>query len=147
MDTWGNLSNLWIPCKESQLNINEIHSTCLAQAQLYVTPKIGYVNAMLLFRSWHLAINSPLGHFNGDQLTPSPQFTRHTKTTVTPKFNSSNCNMAFVKLQRTQSLARPTTHVAITTFSTSHNSISSHYSQPFHESCSTKSKPNIPCCK
>ena len=22
MDTWGNLSNLWIPCKESQLNIN-----------------------------------------------------------------------------------------------------------------------------
>ena len=22
MDTWGNLSNLWIPCKEFQLNIN-----------------------------------------------------------------------------------------------------------------------------
>ena len=55
---------------------------------------------------------------------------------------SSNCNIAFAKLQRTQSLARPTTHAAISTFSTSHNSISSQYSQPFHESCSTKSKPN-----
>ena len=38
-------------------------------------------------------------------------------------------NMAFVKLQRTQSLTRPTTHAAISTFSTSHNSISSPYSQ------------------
>ena len=36
------------------------------QEQLYVTPKIGYVNAMLLFRSRHLALNSPLGHLNGD---------------------------------------------------------------------------------
>ena len=36
-------------------------------------PKIGYVNAMPLFRSRHLAINSPLGHFNGDQLTPLHQ--------------------------------------------------------------------------
>ena len=73
LDTWGNLSNLWIPCKESQLNINKIHSTCLAQAQLYVTSKIGYVDAMLLFRPRHLALNSPLGHFNGDQLTPLHQ--------------------------------------------------------------------------
>ena len=48
---------------------------------------------------------------------------------------------------RTQSLTRPTTHAAISTFSTSHNSISSQYSQPLHESCSTKSKPNTPCCK
>ena len=73
MDTWGNLSNLWIPRKESQLNINSIHSTCLAQAQLYVTPKIGYVDAILLSRSRHLAINSPLGHFNGNQCTPLHQ--------------------------------------------------------------------------
>ena len=34
-------------------------------------------------------------------------------------------------MQRTQSLTRPTTHAAISTFSTSHNSISSQYSQPF----------------
>ena len=70
-----------------------------------------------------------------------------TKFTVTLKFNSSNCNMSFVKLQRTQSLARPTTHAAISTFSTSHNSISPQCSQPLFESCSTKSKPNIPCCR
>ena len=36
-------------------------------------PKIGYVNAMLLFRSRHLALNSPLDHFKGDQLTPLHQ--------------------------------------------------------------------------
>ena len=43
---------------------------------LYTTlchPKIGYVNAMLLFRSRHLAIKSPLSHFIGDQLTPLHQ--------------------------------------------------------------------------
>ena len=43
------------------------------QEQLYVTPKISYVNAMLLFRSRHLALNSPLGHLNGDQRTPLHQ--------------------------------------------------------------------------
>ena len=111
MDTRGNPSNLWIPCKESQLNINWMHSTCLAQAQLYVTPKIGYVNAMLLFHKRHLALNSPLGHFNGDNAN-SP--TRRTKLHGDSKV---------------QSLTRPTTHAAISTFSTSHNSISSQYSQ------------------
>ena len=30
MDTRGNPSNLWIPLKESHLNINLMHSTCLA---------------------------------------------------------------------------------------------------------------------
>ena len=44
-----------------------------------------------------------------------------------PKFNSYNCNMFFVKIQRTQSLTRPTTHAAISPFSTSHNTISSPY--------------------
>ena len=43
------------------------------QEQLYVTPKIGYVNAMPLFRSRHLALNSPLGYFNGDRRTPLHQ--------------------------------------------------------------------------
>ena len=88
-------------------------------------PKIGYVNATLLFRK-QLALNSPLGHLNGDNAHLS---TRRTKTMVTLKFNSYNCNMSFVKIQRTQSLPRPTTHAAISTFSTSHNSISSPYSQ------------------
>ena len=43
------------------------------QEQLYVTPKIGYVNAMLLLRFRHLALSSHLGHFHGDQLTPLHQ--------------------------------------------------------------------------
>ena len=41
-------------------------------------PKIGYVNAMLLFHSRHLAINSPLGHFNGDNAySPPPKYQTH----------------------------------------------------------------------
>ena len=46
-------------------------------------PKIGYVNAMLLFRSRHLAINSPRGHFSGDN-AHSPQIP-DTQLTVTSK--------------------------------------------------------------
>ena len=72
--------------------------------------------AMLLFCSRHLAINSPLGHFNGDNARLLPNLP-DTQKLVTPKFNSSNSNMAFAKLQRTQSLAHPTTHAAISTFS------------------------------
>ena len=60
-----------------------------------------------------LALNSPLGHFNGDQRTPLHQ---------TDKNHGDS---------KTQSLTRLTTHAAISTFSTSHNSISSQYSQPF----------------
>ena len=55
-----------------------------------------------------------------------------------PKFNSYNCNMSFVKMQRTQFLTRPTTHAAI---STSHNSISSQYSQPFTSLAAPKANP------
>ena len=58
-------------------------------------------------------LNSPLVHFNGYNARLS---TRRTKLTVTPKFVSSNCNMAFAKLQRTQSLARPTTRAAFLNF-------------------------------
>ena len=61
----------------------------------------------------HLALNSPLGHFNGDNVLLS---TRRTKLTVTPKFNSFNGNMAFAKLRRTQSLARPATRTAFLNF-------------------------------
>ena len=65
----------------------------------------------------HLALNSPLGHFNGDNARLS---TRRTKLTVTPKFISSNGNMAFAKLQRTQSLARPTIRAVFSTLSYLH---------------------------
>ena len=51
MDTWGNLSNSWIPCVshldqgipvEYELDTFNMPP----QEQLYVTPKIGYVDAM-----------------------------------------------------------------------------------------------------
>ena len=83
------------------------------QEQLYVTPKIGYVNAMPLFRSRHLALNSPLGHFNGDNAHLS---TRRTKLMVTPKLISSNGNIALAKLRWTQSLACPTICAAFLNF-------------------------------
>ena len=47
------------------------------QEQLYVTPKIGYVDAMPYFRSRHLALISPLGHFNGDNARLSPKHQTH----------------------------------------------------------------------
>ena len=105
------------------------------QEQLYVTPKIGYVDAILLFRSRHLALNSPLGHFNGDNARLS---TRRTKLTVTTKFISFNGNMAFAKLLRTQSLARPTIRAAFLNFLIPPFRLS--YSQPSYEIRSTKSK-------
>ena len=102
----------------------------LPQEQLYVTPKIGYVNAMPLFCSRHLALNSPLGHFNGDNACLS---TRHTKLTVTPKFISSDSSMAFAKVQRTQSLACPTTRAAFLNFLITPFHLLTHY-----KTCSTK---------
>ena len=83
------------------------------QEQLYVTPKIVYVDAMPLFRSRHLALNSPLGHFDCD----NPRLSiRRTKLIVTPKFFPSNGNMAFAKLRRTQPLASPTIRAAFLNF-------------------------------
>ena len=49
--------------------------------------------------------------------------------------------MSSVKIQRTQSLTRPTTHAAISTISTSHNSISPQYSQPFTSLAAPKENP------
>ena len=43
------------------------------QEQLYVIPKIGYVDTMPYFRSRHLALKSPLGYFNGDNARLSPK--------------------------------------------------------------------------
>ena len=69
-------------------------------------PKIGYVDPTRNSALDTLALNSPLGHFNGDQRTPLHQ---------TDKNHDDS---------KTQSLTRPTTHAAISTFSTSHNPIS-----------------------
>ena len=80
---------------------------------------------MPLFRSRYLALNSPLGHVNGDNARLS---TRCTKLTVTPKLISFNGNMAFAKLRRTQSLARLTVRAAFLNY---HISISSPFSQSF----------------
>ena len=71
-----------------------------------------------------LALNSPLGHFNGDQCTPS--------------LHQMDQNHGDSK---TQSLTRLMTHAAISTFSTSHNSISSQYSQPFTSLAAPKANP------
>ena len=70
-----------------------------------------------------LALNSPLGHFNGDQRTSLHQ---------TDKNHGDS---------KTHSLTRPTTHAVISTFSTSHNSISSQYSQPFTSLAAPKANP------
>ena len=70
-------------------------------------PKIGYVDLTRNPALDTLALNSPLGHLNGDQRTPLHQ---------TDKNHGDS---------KAQSLIRPTTHAAISTFSTSHNSISS----------------------
>ena len=87
-------------------------------------PKIGYVDPTRNPALDTLALNSPLGHFNGDQRTPSLH-----QTDKTPGDS------------KTQSLIRPTTHAAISTFSTSHNSISSKYSQPFTSLAAPKANP------
>ena len=48
-----------------------MHSTCPAQAQLYVTPKLT-MSIRRVSRSRHLALILPLGHFNGENAY-SPQ--------------------------------------------------------------------------
>ena len=50
-----------------------MHSTCLAQAQLYVTPKLTMSTRCFYSAFDTLAINSPLGHFNGDNAYSPPQ--------------------------------------------------------------------------
>ena len=86
-------------------------------------PKIGYVDLTRNPALDTLALNSPLGHFNGDQRTPLHH---------TDKNHGDS---------KTQSLTRPTTHAAISTFSTSHNSLSSQYSQPFTSLAAPKANP------
>ena len=86
-------------------------------------PKIGYVDLTRNPALDTLAHNSSLGYFNGDQRTPLHQ---------TDKNHGDS---------KTQSLTRSTTHAAISTFSTSHNSILSQYSQSFTSLAAPKNKP------
>ena len=117
-----------------------MHSTCLAQAQL-CHPKIGYVDLSVIPLLDTLALNSPLVHLNGDNAY-SPQIPDTQNYTVTSKVQFLQLQQCLSsKMQRTQSLTRPTTHAAITTFSTSHNSISSQYSQPFTSLAAPKANP------
>ena len=101
-----------------------------------------------LFRSRNLAINSPLGHFNKDNADSPPQkYQTHEThgdiqssippTTKWPSLKYSKQNPSHVRRQTLPSQPSQLPH----------NSISSQYSQPFHESCSTMSKPDIPCSK
>ena len=73
-----------------------------------------------LFHSRHLALISPLGHFNGDNARLSPKFTRRTKSRWLQSLFPPTANKTFAKLRRTPSLARPTIRAAFSTFSLLH---------------------------
>ena len=95
-------------------------------------PKIGYVDLSVISLSTRMEITPTLPKYQ----------TRNSRWH--PKFNSYNCNMSFDKnAKKTQSLTRPTTHAATSTFSTSHNSISSQYSQPFTSLATPKANPTF----
>ena len=74
----------------------------------------------------------------------SPQIP-DTKLTVTSKVQFLQLQHVFrqkcKKKKKTQSLTRPTTHAATSTISTSNNSISSQYSQPFTSLAAPKANP------
>ena len=77
-----------------------MHSTCLAQAQLYVTPKL----AMSIRRVIPLSTPSSQltsGHFNGDNARLS---TRRKKTMVTLKHNPSHVRRHTLPSQPSQLL-------------------------------------------
>ena len=77
------------------------------QEQLYVTPKIGYVDAMPYFRSRHLALISLWATLmeTTHASPPNPPYTQNSRW-LQSSFPPT-ANMAFAKLQRTQSLACP----------------------------------------
>ena len=94
MDTWGNLiygflaSN--IPVEYELDTFNMPHTgTTLCHPQNWLC------RCDALFRSRHLVLISPLGHFNGDDARLSLKSTKRTKLKVTPKFISSNGKQDF----------------------------------------------------
>ena len=78
---------------------------------------------MLLFRSRHLALNSPLGHFNGDQRTSLHQ-THETHGDIQSLFPPTATWLSLNYGEHNPSHVRR------------HALPFSLYSQPFHESCS-----------
>ena len=109
--------------KESQLNMNWMHSACLPQAPLHVTPKIDYVDSSVtpLSTTWRYR-----------RLSFKNQIQNYTVTLDT-------------------SLTRPTTRCHLN-IPLSHF-VSKTNKPKHHESCSTKSKPysklqikNFRCC-
>ena len=88
-------------------------------------PKIGYVNAMLLFRSRHTSYQFTSGPLQWRQrILSSPKI---------PDTRNSHVRRHTLSSQPSQLLV---TQFRLLTHNLTH-----------HESCSTRSKPNIPCCK
>ena len=103
-------------------------------------PKIGYVDPTCNPALDTLALNSPLDHINGDQRTPSPQVTRHTKL-------HGNSKVQFLQLQHVFR-QNATNTIPDTPDDTLPSQPSQHLITQFrlnthklkhHESCSTKS--------
>ena len=107
-------------------------------------PKIGYVNAMLLFRSRHLAINSPLGHFNGDNAySPPAKYQTHethgdiqSSFTPTATWLSLNYNEHNPSHVRRHTLPSQPSQFLITPFRLLTHNLT------HHESCSTNTNTN-----
>ena len=123
-----------------------MHSTCLEQAQL-CHPKIGYVNAMLLRRSRHTSYQFTSGPLQWRQRILSPNTRPETHGEIQSSFPptatclSLNYNKHNPSHVRRHTLPSQPSQLLITQFRlNTHN-------PTHHESCSTKSKPNIPCCK
>ena len=112
--------------------MNWMHSACLPQAPLHVTPKIGYVDLSVI-RSRHTSYHFTSGHINGDTHTlfQIPYTKLHGDFKHIPH-TSSNTRCHHI----------PLSHFVSNTNKPKH-----------HESCSTKSKPysklqikNFRCC-
>ena len=119
-------SNLWIPYEESQLNMNWMHSACLPQAPLHVTPKIGYVDLSVtaLSTTWR------------ECLLSSPKIP-----------DTQNYSVTLNTIPHTSSNTRCHLNISLRHF------VSNTNKPKLHESCSTKSKPysmlqikNFLCC-
>ena len=91
-------------------------------------PKIGYVDLSVIPLSTRM------------EITPThPKY--QTRNSRIQSSIPTTATLSFVKMQRTQSLTHPTTHAAISTISTSHNSILPQYSQPFTSLAAPKANP------
>ena len=96
-------------------------------------PKIGHVDLSVIPLSTRIEITPTLPKYQTRNSRNSRWHETHGSIPTTATCLSS-------KRQRTQSLTRPTTHAAI---STSHNWISSQYSQPFTSLAAPKANPIV----